>query len=62
MKFDVLVNKLDFKAYVESETVPGVFYKIVSDDVGVLSCSCKGFQNRFNCKHVSGVIKELGLL
>jgi hypothetical protein len=62
MKFDVLVNKLEFKAFVESETTPGVFYKVESDDDGKLTCSCRGFQNRFKCKHVTSALKDLGLI
>ena len=62
MKFDVLVNKREFKGFVESETVPGVFYKVESDDNGELTCSCKGFQHRFTCKHIKACFKDLGLV
>jgi hypothetical protein len=61
MKMDVLVNKREFKAFVESETNEGNYYKIESDDVGDLTCSCKGFTHRFTCKHIKQVMKELNL-
>jgi len=61
MNFEVLVNKLEFKAFVESESLPGVFYKVESDDDGLLTCSCKGFVNRHSCKHVKSAVKDLGV-
>jgi hypothetical protein len=61
MNFEVLVNKREFKAFVESETNTGTFYKIESDDNGELTCTCKGFVNRCSCKHIKKAVEELGL-
>jgi hypothetical protein len=61
MKFDVLYNKLKFKAYVESETTPGVFYKVETDENGEFCCSCKGFGFKCTCKHIKNIVKELNL-
>ena len=62
MNFDVQVNKREFKAYAESNSFPGMFYLVETDEVGGLTCTCKGFMNRATCKHVKAAEKELGLI
>ncbi len=37
--------------YVESSTDLGTFYKVTEEIEKTITCTCKGFTHRGNCKH-----------